>query len=233
MADLDVTMPSQVEETVRNKRSKRSDSQEPSSPAKGSARRKQAQPAKGASEETTGGSTLARKKAALAAAAAAKTASSEPATPAKKSGGKKGVAARSGASANEAEGGAKKPRKPHRFRPGTRALIEIRKEQRSVKPMFRKLPFQRLVREITQDVVKELNINGGEDFRFQRETMEVLQEAAEAAGVTLMEGVNHMARHRKRETILPKDIERWLFVLRDAGLQSAFISKGGSVKPKK
>lgn len=42
-------------------------------------------------------------------------------------------------------------RSPHRFRPGTRALMEIRKFQRSTDLLIRKLPFARLVRQITRD----------------------------------------------------------------------------------
>jgi histone H3 len=41
-------------------------------------------------------------------------------------------------------------RKPHRYRPGTRALLQIRKYQKSTELLLKKLPFQRLVREITQ-----------------------------------------------------------------------------------
>jgi histone H3 len=47
-----------------------------------------------------------------------------------------------------ASGGVKKP---HRYRPGTVALREIRKYQKSTELLIRKLPFQRLVREIAQD----------------------------------------------------------------------------------
>src|SRR5258708_16983144 len=46
-----------------------------------------------------------------------------------------------------ATGGVKKP---HRFRPGTVALREIRRYQKSTELLIRKLPFQRLVREIAQ-----------------------------------------------------------------------------------
>ncbi|CAI0422158.1 unnamed protein product, partial [Linum tenue] len=42
-------------------------------------------------------------------------------------------------------------KKPHRYRPGTVALREIRKYQKSTELLIRKLPFQRLVREIAQD----------------------------------------------------------------------------------
>lgn len=51
-------------------------------------------------------------------------------------------------SAAAATGGVKKP---HRFRPGTVALREIRRYQKSTELLIRKLPFQRLVREIAQD----------------------------------------------------------------------------------
>ena len=47
-------------------------------------------------------------------------------------------------------------KKPHRFRPGTVALREIRKYQKSTDLLIRKLPFQRLVREIAHDFKAEL-----------------------------------------------------------------------------
>ncbi|KAH6936932.1 hypothetical protein HPB50_024151 [Hyalomma asiaticum] len=43
-------------------------------------------------------------------------------------------------------------KRPHRFRPGTVALREIRRYQKSTELLIRKLPFQRLVREIAQDM---------------------------------------------------------------------------------
>ena len=54
---------------------------------------------------------------------------------------------------NPAAGGVKKP---HRFRPGTVALREIRKFQKSTELLIRKLPFQRLVREIAQEYKSDL-----------------------------------------------------------------------------
>ena len=44
---------------------------------------------------------------------------------------------------------AAKPRR-HRFRPGTVALREIRRYQKSTELLIRRMPFQRLVREIAQ-----------------------------------------------------------------------------------
>ena len=89
--------------------------------------------------------------------------------------------------------------KPHRMRPGTVALREIRKYQRNTELLIRKLPFQRLVREITQDFKT--------DMRFQSHAVLALQEAAEAYLVHLFEDTNLCAIHAKRVTILPKDIQ--------------------------
>merc|ERR1712126_537 len=65
-----------------------------------------------------------------------------------------------------ATGGVKKP---HRYRPGTLALREIRRYQKSTELLLRKLPFQRLVREIAQDFKT--------DLRFQSSAVMALQEA--------------------------------------------------------
>jgi histone H3 len=40
-------------------------------------------------------------------------------------------------------------KKPHRYRPGTIALCEIRRFQKTTELLIRKAPFQRVVREIT------------------------------------------------------------------------------------
>mmetsp|Transcript_23444 Transcript_23444/g.26009 ORF Transcript_23444/g.26009 Transcript_23444/m.26009 type:complete len:141 (+) Transcript_23444:86-508(+) len=90
-------------------------------------------------------------------------------------------------------------KKPHKFRPGTVALREIRKFQKSTDLLIRKLPFQRLVREIAQDYKA--------DLRFQSQAVLALQEAAEAYMVSLFEDTNLCAIHAKRVTIMPKDIQ--------------------------
>jgi len=95
-----------------------------------------------------------------------------------------------------ATGGVKKP---HRYRPGTVALREIRRYQKSTELLIRKLPFQRLVREIAQDFKS--------DLRFQGSAVLALQEAAEAYLVGLFEDTNLCAIHAKRVTIMPKDIQ--------------------------
>ncbi|KAJ1379869.1 Histone-fold [Sesbania bispinosa] len=90
-------------------------------------------------------------------------------------------------------------KKPHRYRPGTMALREVKKYQKSTELLIRKLPFQRLVKEITQDVKI--------DFQFQSNTVDVLQEAVEAYLIGLFEDTNLCAIHAKRVTIMPKDIQ--------------------------
>eukprot|EP00842_Homolaphlyctis_polyrhiza_P000317 jgi/Hompol1/1286/HPOL_001120-RA len=89
--------------------------------------------------------------------------------------------------------------KPHRYRPGTVALREIRRYQKSTELLIRKLPFQRLVREIAQDFKT--------DLRFQSSAIGALQEASEAYLVGLFEDTNLAAIHAKRVTIQPKDIQ--------------------------
>ena len=84
-----------------------------------------------------------------------------------------------------------------RFRPGTIALCEIRHYQKSSALLIRKLPFQRLVREIAQDF----------DLRFQGAAILCLQEAAEAYLVRLFEDTNLCAIHAKRVTITPRDLQ--------------------------
>ena len=90
-------------------------------------------------------------------------------------------------------------RKPHRYRPGTLALKMIRRYQKSTELLIRKLPFQRLVREIAQDFKT--------DLRFQGTAMLAIQEAAEAYLVGLFEDSNLCAIHAKRVTIMPKDVQ--------------------------
>ncbi|KAH7061802.1 histone 3 [Paraphoma chrysanthemicola] len=84
-------------------------------------------------------------------------------------------------------------KKPHRYKPGTVALREIRRYQKTTEPLIRKLPFQRLVREIAQDFKS--------DLRFQSAAMGALQDSAEAYLVSVFEDTNRCAIHAKRVTI--------------------------------
>lgn len=85
-----------------------------------------------------------------------------------------------------------------RYRPGTIALREIRKYQKSTDLLIPKLPFQQLVREIAQEFK--------DDLRFRAEAIDALQEASEAFIVGLFQDTNLCAIHAKRVTIYPRDM---------------------------
>ena len=104
----------------------------------------------------------------------------------------------SGRKAGTAGGGG--PKKKRRYRPGTVALKEIRKYQRSTELLIRKLPFARLVREIGNSLTRE-------PYRWTAEALLALQEAAEDVMVGLFEDCNLCAIHAKRVTIMPKDMQ--------------------------
>jgi len=90
-------------------------------------------------------------------------------------------------------------KKKPRYRPGTVALREIRRYQKSTELLIRKLPFQRLVKEVCQTIKTE-------PLRFQSTALLALQEAAEAYLIGLFEDTNLCAIHAKRVTIMPKDM---------------------------
>ena len=96
----------------------------------------------------------------------------------------------------------KKPvteRKPRRYRPGAKALRDIRKYQKNGDLLLRKAPFIRLIRELAQQFRS--------DLRFQSSAVLALQEATEIYLVGLFEDSNLCAIHGKRQTVFPKDIQ--------------------------
>ena len=92
----------------------------------------------------------------------------------------------------------KKKKGPYRFRPGTVALREIPKYQKSTELLIRKLPFQRLTREIV--------VEFRENIRSSSTSLLALQEATEYFLTQTFEDANLCTIHSKRVTILPKDI---------------------------
>lgn len=112
----------------------------------------------------------------------------------------KGVRSPPGRSPGRRGQKAQQPHRQHRFRPGTVALREIRKYQRSTELLIRKLPFARLCREVT-------NIFAPEPFRWTAEGLLAMQEATEDFMVHLFEDTNLCAIHAKRVTIMPKDLQ--------------------------
>ena len=94
------------------------------------------------------------------------------------------------------DGGIKKPK---RVTPGIVALREIRRYQKSTELLIRRLPFQRLAKEIAQDIRP--------GYRFQSSAIMALQESTDSYLVGLMEDTNLCAIHAKRVTIMPRDMQ--------------------------
>lgn len=89
-------------------------------------------------------------------------------------------------------------KKPHRYRPGTVALREIRRYQKSTELLIKKAPFQRWVRQLAQDFKTDLRMKGS--------ALQLLQEGFEVYLVKKMEAINLLAIHAKRVTIQDKDV---------------------------
>lgn len=90
-------------------------------------------------------------------------------------------------------------KKQHRYRPGAKALLEIKRFQRSTETLIRKAPFNRLAREIATNIKK--------DVRFQMEAVEALQVSSEDFLVDVFQDANLCAIHAKRCTLQVKDIQ--------------------------
>ncbi|KAH6869885.1 histone-fold-containing protein [Thelonectria olida] len=88
-----------------------------------------------------------------------------------------------------------------RYRRGTRALMEIRRYQKSTDLLLLKMPFSRLVREISLACRPP-----GEGIHWQTQAIQAVQEATEAYLVHLFEDINLCALHAKRVTIMQKDM---------------------------
>ena len=91
------------------------------------------------------------------------------------------------------------PKKKRSFRPGTVALREICRYQKSTELLIRKAPFQQAIYEILRDIQN--------DLRIQAAAVQGLQEAAEAYLVVLFEDSNLCAIHAKQVIIMPRDIQ--------------------------
>jgi histone H3 len=104
----------------------------------------------------------------------------------------------SSSGAGAAAGGGAAPKR--RYRPGEKALREIRFYQKNTDLLIRRLPFARLVREVQTYFFRK-------EYRWQAEAMLALQEAAEAHLVGLFEDANLCTIHAKRVTVMPRDIQ--------------------------
>ena len=99
-------------------------------------------------------------------------------------------------------------KKPHHYRPGMVALREIRRYQKSTECLIKRSPFQKMIREISQEyrVCSDGPGTPSVQVCFQSTAIEALQEAAENFIVGLFEDINLLAVHAKRVTVMPRDI---------------------------
>ena len=99
-------------------------------------------------------------------------------------------------------------KKPHCYRPGMVAWREYRRYQKSTKCLFKRSPFQKLIREISQEyrVCPKGPGTPSIQVRFQSTAITALQEAAENFIVGLFADVNLLAVHAKRVTVMPRDV---------------------------
>ena len=110
-------------------------------------------------------------------------------------------------------------KKPHRYHPGLLALHEIHRYQQSTESLIRRTPFNKLIKEISQEyrICPEGPGTPSVQVQFQSTALAVLQEATENFLVGLFEDVNLLAVHAKRVTVMPCDIR---LALRIQGDQS-------------
>jgi histone H3 len=118
-------------------------------------------------------------------------------------GGKAPMKSKSQQAGRQAAKDAKGVKKGHRYRPGTVALREIRAYQKSANLLIRKLPFQRLVKELLQPY----QTSKGGAYRIQSHAVMALQEATEAYATALFTDTQEAAIHAKRVTVMPKDMQ--------------------------
>lgn len=112
---------------------------------------------------------------------------------------------------------AKKGTAPAKRRTGYRVLREIARLQHSTKTLIPKLPFARLVREILWRIT-------GEHYLMQAIALQVLQEAAEAVLVSVLEGANVLAQHTRRVTLMNRDITTLVRVVKSHGSLAQCLS---------
>ncbi|KAG0377038.1 MAG: histone-fold-containing protein [Linnemannia gamsii] len=99
------------------------------------------------------------------------------------------------------------PKGKRRYKPGAKALREIRHYQKSTDLLLLKAPFARVVREISNDFVSQVSLSDNIGLRWQSAALMALQEATEAFMVHLFEDANLCAIHAKRVTIMQRDIQ--------------------------
>jgi histone H3/H4 len=113
-----------------------------------------------------------------------------------------------------------KKKRAHRFRPGERAKIEVRQQQRSMKKAVPPACFVRIVREIMHDISAEK----GEPWLISANLFHALAEESERFVAQLFECSSLLCMARGRKTLMPADIRNALRVSRHMGDYSKIVS---------
>ncbi len=138
---------------------------------------------------------------------------------------------------NKLSGPKKKPKskpttkdgaKPHRYKPGTVALREIRRYQQNGDLLIRRLPFARLVKETMQDLGSPYD-----KYCIQVSALNALQVATEAYMVGVFEDANLCAIHAKRLTVQMKDFNLARRIRGERGSASLDEAQEALLKEKK
>jgi histone H3 len=93
-------------------------------------------------------------------------------------------------------------KKPHRFRPGTVVAREIKHQQKSTNTIIPRRPFDRLVREIIQDVA----LHNADSMRIQKSALDALHAASEDCLIDLFTKTSDLTHHKGKVTIFPRDM---------------------------
>ena len=101
--------------------------------------------------------------------------------------------------AKKAASGSSGMKKSFRWRPGTVALREVKKYQKSTEMLVAKAPFSRLVREVAETHKAGL--------RFAASAVAAIQEATESFVISLLSDANLTALHANRVTAMPRDLQ--------------------------
>lgn len=98
-------------------------------------------------------------------------------------------------------------KRKRRFKPGTKALIEIRKLQKDTGPVMRRAPLVRIMKALSQKAEEKVTNNQNSTVRMTKTSRYVLQVMLENHLVGMFEDANIVAIHAKRVTVLPKDFD--------------------------
>jgi histone H3 len=97
-------------------------------------------------------------------------------------------------------------KKEHRFKSGTVALRNIKKQQKSIDLALRRAPFRRVIKRLMSDVYSQLQA-GLPEYHFSASAILSIQQSAEAYGIRLFKNAGQLALNARRVTVQDKDIQ--------------------------